>query len=270
MRNRYLLSAVVVTVLGIGVGAQEPAVSVLGPGVSAPTFSLPSLDGERVTLRTFCGDTLLKPHINKIRQVVILNFWATYCKPCQKEIPELITFAQKHAQDNVKVILVNIDKEGASLVAPFVKEKGYTLPVLLDPYKKTSARYGVQSLPALFLIDPFGIIRYSSVGYDEGESLDQKLERILADARIGKSVGSDLSGGEAVSVKNDSVPAPSPVTPKPPVIVNPKARWEAIIKVECGTPVTSVADSLGVKPEEIRTWYEELKKAALSLWEKKP
>lgn len=234
----------------------------LPPGSAAPTFSLPALNGDRVSLRVYCGDTLLKPHINSVRQIVVLNFWATYCKPCQKEIPELMRFSEKHKDDSVKVFCISIDKEGASLVSPFIKEKGYTVPVLLDPYMKTAQRYGVEALPALFVIDPYGKIAFSAVGYDSLEQLDIKLERIVSEVRQGKKVEAGYSG-ETVEIEGESSPGKSKA-------ITPKTRWDAIVKVECGVPLDSVASGLGVSAEQVRSWYEELKKAAISLWSDLP
>ena len=179
--------------------------ALLPPGSAAPTFSLPALNGDRVSLRVFCGDTLIKPHINSVRQVVVLSFWATYCKPCQKEMPELMRFSKKHKDDSVKVFCISIDKEGASLVSPFIKEKGYSIPVLLDPYRKTAQRYGVEALPALFVIDPYGKIAFSAIGYDGSEPLDVKLERIVLEVRQGKKVEIGYSG-ETVKIEGESIP----------------------------------------------------------------
>jgi peroxiredoxin len=231
----------------------------LPPGSDAPTFSLPTLSGERLSLRVYCGDTLLKPHINNVRQTVILSFWATYCAPCLKEMPELIRFIQQHQNDSVKVFCISIDKEGTAVVAPFVADKGYTIPVLLDPYRKTAERYGVSSLPALFVIDPNGKIRFSSIGYNEKDPLDLKLDKILADIKTGKTMQYSINAGDAVAVQTDSVPVSVPK-------YNARARWEAIMKVEGGTPVSDVAQSLKITVEELSSWRADLKKAAITLW----
>ena len=251
----------VLTLISICSALYASESNLLPTGTMAPTFSLPTPEGDRISLRTYCGDTLQKPHINSVRHLVILNFWATYCVPCQKEIPELMRFAEKHAGDSLKIFCINIDKEGASLVSPFIQEKGYTLPVLLDPYRKTAERYGVKALPALFVLDPFGIIRFASVGFDETVSLDEKLENIISDIRAGRTVNEKaVSNSESVSVESET--AVSRV-----VWVTPKARWDAIVKVECGPPVSEVAASLEVSTEEIRTWFADLKNAAFSLWD---
>jgi peroxiredoxin len=153
-----------------------PVDTILKPGVKAPGFSMLTLDGSRVALNELCGDTLLNPYSNKVRNTVILSFWATYCQPCQKEIPELQKFMANHANDAIKLFCVSIDKEGKDIVDPFVKKYHYTVPVLLDRYKVTAGRYGVKHLPALFVIDAHGVIRYSSTGYDDKMKLQDKLE----------------------------------------------------------------------------------------------
>ncbi|NLE02254.1 MAG: TlpA family protein disulfide reductase [Fibrobacter sp.] len=224
----------------------------LSPITIAPTFSLPDLQGDRVSLRYYCGDTLQKPHLNNTRHFVILSFWATYCVPCQKEIPELMQFAENHKGDSIKIFLISIDKEGAEIVAPFIKEKGYTLPVLLDPYRKTAERYGVNSVPSLFVIDPYGFIQYSAAGYYGNVSLDKKLDWIIQDIR---------SGYSSSNTKVKSIKA------APQMKISADKRWDAIWKVECGNPVAEIANLLHITPEELASWRIELKKAAFSLWD---
>ena len=244
--------------------------TVLQPPAPAPTFSLPTLAKDRISLRVFCGDTLQKPHINATRHIVVLSFWATYCKPCKKELPELMKFAKKHTTDSIKIFALSIDREGSSIVAPFVKENGITLPVLLDQYRKTAERYGVTSLPALFVIDERGIIRFSSVGFDGKEPLDEKLDVIVGDLRSGKAISRKQSAeaGESVDVDAAKAASPDSTAPAEKPVLSPKDRWEAIVAVECGTALETLADSLNVSPEEIKGWYADLKKAAIGLWEK--
>jgi cytochrome c biogenesis protein CcmG, thiol:disulfide interchange protein DsbE len=271
---KVLFIVVCAAVLGFSAFSQNADEGKLLPaGTAAPSFSLPSLSGDRVSLSTYCGETLSKPYVNKIRQTVILSFWATYCKPCQKEIPELQVFAEKHKKDNVLVLCVSIDKEGSAIVEPFVKEKNYTVQVLLDPYTKTSERYGVKSLPALFVIDTMGIVRFSSRGYDEKNPLGPKLEKILKAVKEGGKIAvSADEGGAFVPVqtadaaKSQEAKAGSGEGAKALQKLTPKQRWNAIARVECGEPIEKVAAAIRVSPEELHSWYNDLKKAATVMW----
>jgi peroxiredoxin len=246
---------------------QSEKVTLLQPGTKAPTFSLPTIDGDRVSLRTFCGDTLNKPHINPFRHIVVLSFWATYCEPCKKEIPELMNLAQNHTSDSIKIFCISIDKEGASKVGPTVAERKYTLPVLLDPYCKTAERYGVTSLPALFVISPLGDIFYSSSGYNENEPVDKKIDSIISQIRV-KTINSDTAVSLVNTNNKDSISSgQNDNRATVSKWISPKTRWEAIVNVECGIPVASIADSLGINQDEIRKWFTELKKAATVLWD---
>jgi|WetSurMetagenome_2_1015567.scaffolds.fasta_scaffold00027_77 peroxiredoxin len=249
-------------------GGNQQESKLLSAGTTAPGFSLPSITGDRVSLSTYCGETLSRPYLNKIRHTVVLSFWATYCNPCQKEIPELQAFAEKHKRDNVIVFCVSIDKEGADIVGPFVKEKGYTVQVLLDPYAKTSERYGVKALPALYVVDTMGIIRFASRGYDEKNPLGPKLEKVLSSIREGTKISFVDEGGAAVPVEPSAGKgaAAEEGTVSRGVHLSPKQRWNAIARVECGEPIEKVAASIGVAPSELRAWYNDLKKAANTLW----
>ncbi len=251
--------------------AEEP--KLLPPGTAAPSFSLPTINGERVSLSVYCGQTLSKPYTNKIRQTVILSFWATYCKPCKKELPLLAAFSEKHKNDNVQVFCISIDKEGESAVGPYLKENNLNVQALVDPYMRTSKRYGVSSLPSLFLVDTMGIIRYASHGYNDKENFEEKLEKILSEVKGGtlneKTV--EDAGGEQVSVRTDAPVSPqskatapeAPSTTKGPT---PHQKWNAVMKVECGEPIDKVASESGVTAADIKKWHEELKNAAIKLW----
>ncbi|MBD3419360.1 MAG: redoxin domain-containing protein [Chitinivibrionales bacterium] len=236
--------------------------SILKAGTRAPTFSLPGLDGKRIALSVYCGDKLSKPHINDVKHIVVLSFWATYCKPCRKEIPELMKLAGKLSGKPVKIFCISIDKEGGSKVGPFVAEKKYSLPILLDPYSKTAERYGVTSLPSLFVIDKQGVVKYSSVGYDGKQPLDTKLEAIIRDVEAGKA----LSTASSEEGEREAVEAPG-VDESAPSRITPRQRWKAVARVEYGDDPQEVADELDVPVEALKTWYSQLKDAALNLWQ---
>lgn len=193
--------------------SQDP--KILPPGTTAPSFNLPDLAGNHISLNAFCGPARSMPLINKTRQIVILSFWATYCLPCAVEIPELEKFAKKHVNEPVKVLLVSIDEQGEDIVAPFVQRYNYTLPVLLDLYRKTAGRYGVKALPSLFVIDPEGVIRYSSSGYEKKVDLGKVLETAIQKIRSAGSGQTSVADstrppGTASSLKSGQLKRSAP------------------------------------------------------------
>lgn len=101
------------------------------------TFSLKDLDGKTWNLSELKG------------KVVLVNFWATWCPPCRKEMPDLQKFAQEF-KDKDLVILAISDETDAK-VRPFIADKGYTFPVLLDPGRTVNLRYHVLGIPNSFI-----------------------------------------------------------------------------------------------------------------------
>ncbi|MBD3167252.1 redoxin domain-containing protein [bacterium] len=264
MRRTFVGFAVVVglSVCGTRTMAADSG-ALIKPGEKAPTFSLPALGGSREVLRVWCGDTLLKPYANDVKHTVIVNFWATYCKPCQKEIPQIGAFLKKHEGEPVKAFFVSIDKEGVDKVGPFVKDKGYDVTVLLDTYARTAKRYGVKSVPALFVIAPDGSVFYSASGYDESTNLTEKLEGIYAAIKAGEAPASGEVevAGDQVAVEESSDSAPPAAAE-----LTPKERWQAVIRVECGEKPADVAEDMGIDITDLRTWSKQLKQAAVKLW----
>jgi len=148
------------------------------PGSSAPTFSLPKLDLKYVSLRDYCGDELRKPWINKIKHVVVLSFFATWCKPCIAEIPHLEKIAKDFDGLPIKFFLIDVG-EDREKVLKFVKEREVQLTVLLDRYNKISEKYGINSLPRLLVLDKNGIIRKVQSGFSDGKSFEKEMISFL-------------------------------------------------------------------------------------------
>jgi len=128
-------------------------------GGPAPGFSLNSLAGEQGALSQYKG------------QVVMVNFWATWCGPCQQEMPLLDQMYKKYKPAGFTLIGVNVDKE-----APAVKEllarKPVSFPILLDPANQVSKAYHVDEMPSSVIIDRKGAIRYIHRGYKPGDEND--------------------------------------------------------------------------------------------------
>lgn len=129
-------------------GAAKPDV-----GFRAPAYSATTMAGDSVSLASYAG------------KVVLLNVWATWCGPCRKEIPELRALSAKHSGEGLSVIGITVDAEGTeSQIADFIKEFRIDYPVWHDPNERISAQYAIVGLPASFLIDRSGVIRWKSTG----------------------------------------------------------------------------------------------------------
>lgn len=117
---------------------------------AAPNFELPALDGGTYRLSSYRG------------RVVFLNFWATWCEPCVREMPALQQFAQ--AASGAVIFAINHDETPAEIQA-FLDDNGVsTLTVLLDESARIHAAYNASRLPTTYVIDPAGIVRYMHLG----------------------------------------------------------------------------------------------------------
>ncbi len=150
-------------------------------GDLAPTFILKDLRDRTVYLRDFCGEPR-RPSGSPNAQVVILSFFATWCLPCQQEIPILQKFFADFQQEPIQALLIAVG-ESKEKVQSFVSAKGISLPVLLDSFATTAKNYGVAdkagraTLPQLFIIDQKGFIQLHQIGFEEKNSLRDLLVR---------------------------------------------------------------------------------------------
>ena len=115
------------------------------PGRPAPDFVLPQLDGPQVRLSELRG------------QVVVLNFWASWCLPCREETPTLEAFFRQYG-DRVAFYAINV-AEPVDKVREFIREFGVSYPVLLDRDKRVFRQYRVTGYPETYWIDADGILR---------------------------------------------------------------------------------------------------------------
>jgi len=96
-------------------------------------------------------------------QVVVLNFWATWCAPCIEEMPSLIDMAQRVKDKGVTVVGVSIDVDGGAY-HNFIKQHGVDFLTVRDPDQKSSSLYGTTGWPETFIIDRQGVLRRKFVG----------------------------------------------------------------------------------------------------------
>jgi thiol-disulfide isomerase/thioredoxin len=144
----------------------------------APTFSLPSLDQEYVTLRDFCGKELRKPWVNKTKHVVVLSFFATWCEPCKAEIPHLTKLQNEFKDQPIKFFLIDVGEDQKE-VLEYVNSAGVEIPVLLDRYKKTAERFDALTLPRLFVLDKNGLIQRKQKGFSNPEDFEIEMRELI-------------------------------------------------------------------------------------------
>ncbi len=115
-------------------------------------FTLTSLDGQTVSLSDYQG------------RIVFLNFWATWCVPCEKELPAFQEFQAQQPPDGAAILAVNV-QESADQVTGFLTDHDISgLTVLLDADSTVANSYGIYNLPVTFVIDQNGIVRYPKFG----------------------------------------------------------------------------------------------------------
>lgn len=120
--------------------------------LQAPEFALPSLSGGTVRLADYAG------------RVVLLNFWATWCRPCVTEMPALERLAGRLKDQGLTVLAVSLDMTAAEEVALFVDGYGWGLPILLDPLSDVGDAYAVRVMPTTYIIGRDGTILGRSFG----------------------------------------------------------------------------------------------------------
>jgi peroxiredoxin len=127
----------------------------ISPGHPAPEFTLKSLKDKNLSLKELRG------------QVVMINFWATWCGPCRQEIPALNTLYEKYRDTGFVLLGVNVDSESVNAIQ-MVSRLKVTYPILFDADKLASVLYQVSAMPMTVLIDRDGKIRYVQKGYVTG------------------------------------------------------------------------------------------------------
>ena len=124
-------------------------------GQTAPDFALKSSTGENMRLSEYRGD------------VVMVNFWATWCGPCRQEMPLLDELYQRYSRVGFNLLGVNIDDDSRRAMQ-MIEELGVNFPVLFDASKRVSALYDVDAMPVTVIIDREGTVRYVHQGYKPG------------------------------------------------------------------------------------------------------
>ncbi|MET0335482.1 MAG: TlpA disulfide reductase family protein [Rhizobacter sp.] len=156
-----LLAALLFAAAGSATAAAEV-------GTAAPDFTLRTLNGPNMRLQEQRG------------KVVLVNFWATWCGPCRREIPHLNRIADKYKSSGLVLMGINVDEDVRN-AAEVATKMAVSFPVLLDTDKQVSKLYDLNSMPSTMVIDRSGRVRFLHRGYQDGyeNQYDQQIRELL-------------------------------------------------------------------------------------------
>jgi len=155
----------VLVVALIAVVAESTTERIVEVGDTAPGFALVTDDGQRLSRSQFGG------------QLLVLNFWATWCVPCIQELPSLNQFQKQFASSGVVVLGVSVDQNERAY-QQFLKRAGVTFRTSRDPQADVSSRYGTFKYPETYVIDRNGKVVQKHIG-----PRDWMDQRLLADIK---------------------------------------------------------------------------------------
>ncbi len=140
-------------------------------GEPPPSIKLNNLNGEEISISDFNGE------------VVLLNFWATWCPPCVRGIPQFRALHEQYNADGLVVVGVSLDRDGEDVVKSFVEAHGVTYPNLIADQDATAQFGGLASLPTTFLINRNGIVVKHYVGYTDYSVFQEDIKVALTGSR---------------------------------------------------------------------------------------
>jgi cytochrome c biogenesis protein CcmG/thiol:disulfide interchange protein DsbE len=136
---------------------------------AAPGFSLENASGRAVSLDAYRGE------------VVVLNFWATWCHGCKVELPWFVQFEKRYGSRGLTVIGASTDAEGWQKVRPFLAKKPLNYPVVIADENLTKA-YGLESMPMTVLIDRQGRVAATYQGMIDRAACDKAIQSLLLES----------------------------------------------------------------------------------------
>ncbi|MCC7431869.1 TlpA family protein disulfide reductase [bacterium] len=151
-------------------GAEKEEKSLTGK--TAPAISLQDINGKEVALKDFYG-----------KGPVLISFWATWCKPCIKELVKFKEILEPYQKEGLTIIgIAADDSKSVAKVKPFAKNKGFNFPILLDTEKKAQNAFQVFQIPYTFLLDKDGKILFSHTGFKPGDEkeVEELVKKLIA------------------------------------------------------------------------------------------
>lgn len=152
--------------------SESKATSALTPALPAsevagvaPAFTLTDLDGKSVSLADFRG------------KVVVLDFWATWCPPCKREIPDFIDLQKEYGSQGVQIVGIALDEPDK--VSAFAQQNGMNYPVLLGSNEVSMKYGGIEGIPTTFIIDKSGKIINKFEGFRPRQVFETEIKKLL-------------------------------------------------------------------------------------------
>lgn len=168
-----ILVGIILLSLPYGCNKESTQIEHLLVGKPAPDFSLKDTEGKTVQLKDFAG------------KIIVLNFFATWCPPCRKGIPDFIELYKQYESQGVVIIGISLDIISAlgdtSPLINFMKKEGMNYPVLLGNKEVTKAYGKISAIPNTFIIDKKGIIRKAYIGYQPKYVIESDIKTLLAE-----------------------------------------------------------------------------------------
>jgi len=134
---------------------------------TAPDFSLKNFDGGRTKLSDYRG------------KVIILDFWATWCPPCIKEIPDFVELQKEYGDKGLAILGISLDQNPKQVLPKFIKKYKVNYPILLTDGKVDKAFGGVTGIPTTFVIDQKGEIYKQYVGFRSKQVFETDIKALL-------------------------------------------------------------------------------------------